>query len=150
MSKMQVHSYRSSRTIIASAGVIILTVLYFSVIHLRSHYSNTRNDFDTSDTSDKLGNLSQSGSRVRQATVALQNEYDPVFERAIKSHIRHGDLWGYPTHILRYSMLEGSSGYSQFNKISFLQMLLLNEMAKPYGQRSGWIASVTPVSSTER
>ena len=76
---------------------------------------------------------------MRQATTTLHEGYDPVFERAIKSHIKHGDAWGYPTHILRHSMFDGKS---QYNKISYLQLLLLNEMTKPYGQRAGWIVSV--------
>ena len=76
---------------------------------------------------------------MRQATTTLHDGHDPVFERAIKSHIKHGEAWGYLTHILRHSMLNGKS---QYNKISYLQLLLLNEMAKPYGQRAGWIVSV--------
>ena len=82
---------------------------------------------------------------MQQATTTLHDEYDPAFERAIKSHIKHGEAWGYPTHVLRHSMLDGNS---QFNKISYLQMLLLSEMVKPYGQRAGWIVSVTPSSSS--
>ena len=147
---MQIHSPRSPRVILATATVVILTIFILSGHHFQSLDSDTRSESDTLGKDEKLGDLIESGPRVRQATVALQNEYNPVSERAIKSHVRHGDVWGYPTHILRHSMLAGNSGYSQFNKLSFIQMLLLNEMAKPYGQRAGWIVSVTPLSSTER
>lgn len=71
---------------------------------------------------------------MRQATTTLHDAYDPVFKRAIKSHIKHGEPWGYPTHVLRRQIFDGKS---QYDKISYLQMLLLNEMAKPYGQRAG-------------
>ena len=90
----------------------------------------------------KLTDPSEGGPRVRQATVDLHNGFHPIFERALKSHIRHGEAWGYPTHVLRHSMLDGTS---QYNKISYLQMLLLTEMAKPHGERALWIVSVTPV-----
>lgn len=65
---------------------------------------------------------------MQQVTTTLHGEYDPVFERAMKSYIKHGEAWGYPTPVLRHQMFDGNS---QYNKISYLHMLLLNEMAKP-------------------
>ena len=97
-------------------------------------------------TDDALINPDEAGPRVRQATTTLHDENDPVFERAIRTHIKHGEAWGYPTHVLRHPMLDGDSRY---NKIAYLQMLLLNEMAKPYGQRAGWIVSVILSSNSE-
>ena len=142
---MQIHNHRSSRVILGSASVFILIVFFFLAQHFRGLSLDTRSNFDASSIDDELVDRIESGPRVRQATTSLHNEYDPVFERAIMSHVRHGEAWGYPTHVLRHSMLDGNS---QFNKISYLQMLLLNEMAKPYGQRSGWIVSVIPLSSS--
>ena len=141
---MQLYNYRSSRALVASVAVFSLIVFFFSFHHYHSLSLGNRGGFNTSSTEDELANLIEGGPRVRQATTSLQNQYDPIFERAIKSHIRHGEIWGYPTHVLRHSMLDAGSGYSQYNKLAFVQMLLLNEMAKPFGQRAGWIVSVFP------
>ena len=136
MFKLQTYSPRSSRALFGSAGVFILIVSFFVVHHLQGTPFYTRSGSDASGANDELINPIEGGSRLRQATTTLHDEYDPIFERAIKSHIKHGEAWGYPTHVLRHSMLDGNS---QYNKLSYLQMLLLNEMAKPYGQRAGWI-----------
>ena len=142
---MQIYNTRSSRAILGSVGVFVLIVFFFLVHHFQGLSVYTRSDFDSSHTHDELVDPNEGGPRVRQATTTLHDEYDPVFERAIKSHIRHGEAWGSPTHVLRHSMFDGNS---QYNKISYLQMLLLNEMTKPYGQRAGWIVSVTLFSTT--
>ena len=136
MFKMQTYSPRSSRAFLGSALVFILFVSFFVVHHLQGASFYTRSGSDDSGTNDEPINPIEGGSRLRQATTTLHEEYDPIFERAIKSHIKHGEAWGIPTHVLRHSMLDGNS---QYNKLSYLQMLLLNEMAKPYGQRAGWI-----------
>ena len=143
--KMQYHNSRSSRAIIGAISIFLLIILFLSVHHFQTHLTDIRSDFGISSISNNLIDINEGGPRVRQATTTLHDGYDPVFERAIKSHIKHGEAWGYPTHVLRHSMLDGNS---QYNKISYLQMLLLNEMARPYGQRAGWIMSVIPVMST--
>ena len=145
MSKMQSLNHRSSRATIGSVGVFVLIVFFFLAHNFRGLSLSTEGDFDAPGTNDQLVDPAERGSRVRQATASLHNEYNPVFERAIKSHIKHGEAWGHPTDVLRYSMLDGNS---QYNKISFLQLLLLKEMAKPFGQRAGWIVSVDPFSSS--
>ena len=140
---MSIYSYHSSRVLIGSVAVFSLLVFFFSFHHYSLSLED-RSGFNSSSTEDGLADLAEGGPRVRQATTLLQNEYDPIYERAIKSHIRHGEIWGYPTDVLRHSMLDSGSGYSQYNKLAFVQMLLLNEMAKPFGQRAGWIVSVFP------
>ena len=141
---MQIHNHRSSRAILGSTSIFLLVVFFIFVHRFQSVSFDSRSEFDAYGTKDELIDPIESGPRVRQATTSLHDDYDPVFERAIKSHTKHGEVWGYPTHVLRHSMLDGNS---QYNKISFLQMLLLTEMAKPYGERAGWIVSVTPSSS---
>ena len=126
---------RSSRAL-DSTGVFIFIILFFPVDHFQGLSVYTRSDYDASGTSDELIDPSEGARWGRQATTNLHNAYDPVFERAFKSHIKHGESWGYPTHVLRRSMFDG---HSQYINISHLEMLLLNEMAKPYGQRAGWI-----------
>lgn len=139
MLKMQLSSPRSSRALLGSAGVFILIVSFFIVHHFQSVYVYTRSDSEALSTTDELMNPDEGASRIRQATVLLHDEYDPVYERAVKSHIKHGEAWRYPTHVLRHSMLDGDR---KWNKLAYLQMLLLNEMVKPYGQRAGWIVLV--------
>ena len=142
---MQIYNYRASRVLIGSAAVFSFLTFFFFFHHYHSLAPKNHGGFDTSSSTEaELADLGEGGPRVRQATILLQNEYDPLYERAIKSHIRHGEIWGYPTHVLRHSMLDPGSGYSQYNKLAFVQMLLLNEMAKPFGQRAGWIVSVFP------
>lgn len=133
---MHIPNPRSSRAFFSSASVFILIVFFFFAHHFQGLSVVTHKGFDASGPINEKVDPNEGGPRVRQATTTLHDDYDPVFERAIKSHIKHGAAWGYPTHVLRHSMLDGNS---QFNKISYLQMLLLNEMAKPYGQRAGWI-----------
>ena len=136
MLKMQIPSPRSSRALLGSAGVFILVVSLFIVHNFQSASRYIPSDYDAISTTGELISPIEGGSRIRQATTTLHDDYDSVFERAVKSHIKHGEAWGYPTNVLRHSMLDGNS---QFNKLSYLEMLLLTEMAKPYGQRAGWI-----------
>ena len=80
--------------------------------------------------------IHEGGPRIRQASmVYASSEYNAVYERAIASHIRHGDRWNVPTHILRHDIVE--AGY--FNKPAFLLGLVIDEMSKPYGERADWI-----------
>ncbi|OQD83119.1 hypothetical protein PENANT_c018G08027 [Penicillium antarcticum] len=56
-----------------------------------------------------------------------------MYERALQSHERHGKKWGYPMHVLRQDI---SVGF--WNKPSYLLALVINEMAKPAGERMEW------------
>lgn len=78
----------------------------------------------------------EGGPRIRQATMIYETDkFNAVYERTVDTHIRHGDQWGYPTHILRHDIVE--AGF--FNKPAYILGLIIAEMAKPYGQRAGWI-----------
>ena len=83
-----------------------------------------------------LNNAQKSGPRVRQATMIYETgDFNETYERAAESHIRHGERWGTPTHILRRDIVD--AGF--FNKPAFLLGLIINEMAKPYDERTDWI-----------
>ena len=114
MSKMQMPKLRSSRAFLDSTGVFIFIIFFFLVDRFQGLAVYTRSDYDASGTSDELIDPSKGGRRVRQATTTLHDAYDPVFERAIKSHIKHGESWGYPTHVLsvRSSMVTRSTSTS--------------------------------------
>lgn len=78
----------------------------------------------------------EGGPRVRQATMIYQTDkFNAVYERSVDSHIKHGNMWNVPTHVLRHDIVD--AGF--FNKPAFLLGLVIEEMAKPYGQRADWI-----------
>ncbi|EAW14977.1 uncharacterized protein ACLA_003900 [Aspergillus clavatus NRRL 1] len=57
-----------------------------------------------------------------------------LYERALQSHTRHAQRWGYPMHILREDI---SVGF--WNKPSYLLSLVIGELAKPPGKRVEWL-----------
>ncbi len=65
--------------------------------------------------------------------------FNAVYERSVDTHIKHGELWGVPTHILRHDIVE--AGF--FNKPAYILGLIIEEMAKPYGKRAEWIVYVS-------
>lgn len=90
-------------------------------------------------TSDVLLEGHEGGPRIRQATMIYETDrFNEVYERAVDSHVKHGEKWGVPTHILRHDIVD--AGF--FNKPAFLLGLVIEEMAKPYGQRCNWIVYV--------
>ena len=70
-------------------------------------------------------------------------KFNAVYERSIDTHIKHGEQWGVPTHILRHDVVE--AGF--FNKPAYILGLIIEEMAKTYGKRAGWIVYVGVLSS---
>lgn len=72
--------------------------------------------------------------------------FNAIYERSIDTHIKHGELWGVPTHILRHDVVE--AGF--FNKPAYILGLIIEEMAKSYGKRAGWIVYVSSPLPTFR
>ena len=65
------------------------------------------------------------------------------YERSINTHIKHGERWGWPTHILRHDVVgTGAYGTGFYNKPAYLLGLIIEEMAKPKGKRAEWIVYV--------
>lgn len=62
-------------------------------------------------------------------------KFNAIYERSVDTHIKHGEKWGVPTHVLRHDIIE--AGF--FNKPAYILGLIIEEMAKPYGQRAEWI-----------
>ncbi|KAG8533735.1 uncharacterized protein KY384_001476 [Bacidia gigantensis] len=92
-----------------------------------------------SNSSLKLNELHENGPRIRQATMIYETDkFNSVYERAVDSHLRHGERWNNPTHILRHDIVD--AGF--FNKPAFLLGIVINEMAKPYGKRADWLVYV--------
>lgn len=85
---------------------------------------------------DIVDDLDEEGPRVRQASMIYEtSEFSSIYERSIDTHIKHGEQWGVPTHILRHDIIE--AGY--FNKPAYILGLIIEEMAKPHGKRADWV-----------
>ena len=93
-----------------------------------------------------LGRLSRSSARIElvdgpsqtNTTIAkvsmLYGEQKEHYVRAIASHQRHADRWGYPFHVSRE---DGGCGF--WNKPSYLLTMLAKEFAKPQPERREWL-----------
>lgn len=57
-----------------------------------------------------------------------------LYERALRTHKAHDERHNYPFHVLREDV---AGGY--WNKPSYLLSLVVNELAKPLGQRTEWL-----------
>lgn len=61
-----------------------------------------------------------------------------LYERALDSHTRHGEKWGYPTYIKRQNEY---CGY--WNKPTFMIQQVAQELAKPERERAEWLMCVS-------
>lgn len=72
------------------------------------------------------------------ATIAkvsmLYGDPNPVYERALQSHIEHGRRHGYPIKVLRQKLLG-----RLWTKPAYLLSIVLDELSKPVEQRIKWI-----------
>ncbi|KAF2225014.1 hypothetical protein BDZ85DRAFT_194813, partial [Elsinoe ampelina] len=57
-----------------------------------------------------------------------------IYERALKTHITHDRMHGYPLHVLRHGILD-----DVWSKPGFILALLLRELAKPEAERLQWL-----------
>jgi hypothetical protein len=79
------------------------------------------------------------GSRpYRIAKVSMLYGDNKLYERALESHIRHGERWGYPTYIKRQNEY---CGY--WNKPTFMIQQVAQELAKPEHERAEWLMCVS-------
>lgn len=80
-------------------------------------------------------NMLEKGPKIRQCTIILPGADYPHYERALETHVRHGERWGYPTHVLRNFLVKNEF----YNKPAYMIYLILEELAKPFGERAEWI-----------
>lgn len=64
----------------------------------------------------------------------LYGNPNPLYERALRSHERHAQRWGYPMHVLEEDISEGF-----WNKPSYVLSLVIQELAKPPAKRCEWL-----------
>ena len=80
--------------------------------------------------------IAKSGGNPRRiAKVSmLYGNPNPLYERALQSHERHAQRWGYPMYVLEEDISEGF-----WNKPSYVLSLVIQELAKPPGKRCEWL-----------
>lgn len=64
----------------------------------------------------------------------LYGKHNHLYERALRSHQRHAERWGYRSHILRQDITAGF-----WNKPTYLLGLVIQELAKPPQDRLEWL-----------
>ncbi|KAF3403107.1 hypothetical protein DPV78_004287 [Talaromyces pinophilus] len=75
------------------------------------------------------------GNPRRIAKVSmLYGNPNPLYERALRSHERHAQRWGYPMYVLEEDISEGF-----WNKPSYVLSLVIQELAKPPAKRCEWL-----------
>ncbi|GFF79155.1 hypothetical protein IFM61606_01163 [Aspergillus udagawae] len=102
---------------------IILSILCFVWLLKQSYASLSWREESPSFSTNRIAKVSM-----------LYGKPNRLYERALQSHSRHARRWGYPMHILRQDI---SVGF--WNKPSYLLSLVINELAKPPGERVDWL-----------
>jgi hypothetical protein len=73
----------------------------------------------------------------------LYGKHNPLSERALQSHRRHAERWGYGMEVLRNEISDGF-----WNKPAFLLELVIRELRKGdvdgNGERVEWLMYVSP------
>ena len=74
-----------------------------------------------------------STARIAKCTIVF-GDLNPVYERALQTHEVHNKKHGYPMYILRQSILD-----DVWTKPAYILSLILQELAKPAGERLEWL-----------
>ena len=81
-----------------------------------SHWSSTalaiEDTKDLADQHDIFDSTLEGGARIRQACMLFSSENtaqqmgaNVVYERSVRTHLKHAEKWGYPSHILREDII---------------------------------------------
>ena len=102
----------------------------------KAHQSNAT----TFDHVGLLDETSEGAPKLLQVSMQFNGQFSLLYERGLRSHIKYGEKWGYPTHFLRQDIVgHGDVGEGMFNKLLYLLTVMINEHTKPYGKRAEWI-----------
>lgn len=100
------------------------------------------------DTNAILETALEGRPRIRQACmlfvskVAGEHEMgkNVIYERSIRTHIKHAERWGYVNHILREDIIGmGEWKVLVFGKLLYLQSIIVGELSRPAEERAEWI-----------
>jgi len=78
--------------------------------------------------------------RIAQVSMQFGGNFDLMYERGLRTHIANGEKWGYPTHYLRHDIVgKGEVAEGVYDKLLYLQTIMVNEMTKSFGKRAEWL-----------
>ncbi len=96
------------RSPLVPAILLAATILFYfelSNIVWRVPIGPWTNDFGRRNASIIVDDSLEGGSRILQASMLFGGHGDTVYERAMRTHVRHGERWGYRTSILRHDVV---------------------------------------------
>lgn len=102
---------------------------------------------DLADQNDIFDSTLEGGARIRQACMLFRSENvskqmgeNVAYERSVRTHLKHAERWGYPSHILREDIVgHGQWKVLVFGKLLYLQSIIIAQLTKPVGKRAEWI-----------
>ncbi|KAF2715621.1 glycosyltransferase family 34 protein [Pleomassaria siparia CBS 279.74] len=128
---------------------VILFIVFLSIIStivFTRHFHIAASPFTTLHSSGRVvfTAVNENFTRpLREPRVAKASMlYGPpnfLYEAAIESHARHNKLHGYEMYVSRTAITKG-----YWNKLLWLQHLMVTELQKPEGERLHWIMYVDP------
>lgn len=108
--------------------MVSLILLVLSILGALRHQSTEQDD---------EFNASGVDNPFRIAKVSMlygDKKKNDLYERALESHIKHSEKWGYPTYVKRENEY---CGY--WNKPTFMISQVAQELAKPEEERMEWL-----------
>lgn len=72
--------------------------------------------------------------RISKVTMLYGAEPNPYYVRALRSHRTHNERWNYGMHVLDQDIVGG-----YWNKPSYIMSIIVQELAKPPGERTEWL-----------
>lgn len=126
--------------ILSALGVISLFYFYQSLSSSNNHSARCSSESPRGVAGATwLSSQARPGrSRIAKVTM-LYGSTNELYERALRTHERHNENFGYPMHVLREQILPGWGPMGYWNKPSYLLSLVLSELAKPEEERSEWL-----------
>ncbi|THW47179.1 hypothetical protein D6D22_02772 [Aureobasidium pullulans] len=131
-SRLREHTPRwlSTKVWVVVGSTLVVFAIFFGFKH--THRANTDNSLSLSSPYNIDLNTTTNPYKISKVSM-LYGDND-LYERALQSHIRHADRWGYPTKIWRQD-----DGCGFWNKPTFLMSLVTKELAKPEKERMEWL-----------
>ena len=134
----------SSRVALVCLGILVPIIFYFEIIPFHplspngtSHPANINSTAVTTVPAIGKDGSRDPAPRILQVSIVFGKSESATIQRSLKLHIQHGKRWGISTRILRQDVLgKGEWLKLVFDKIIYLQGLMIEEMAKFQNERS--------------
>lgn len=127
---MQASFRRRSFTIL-----VLLVVLVACLSQIAPRHFSAFTDSAASQSTKFVNIAGSKESKLRLTKVSVvYGTPNQLYERALQSHLRHAQRWGYGMQVLRQEIVGGV-----WDKISYLLSIVLQELAKPQSERTEWL-----------